>query len=100
MRPSSSIRYESDPFEAMRVALVIRSRGASIRPASTQPPTSPNASRVTTAQAAFGANARTRSSRPGMNPFAVMAASGGTYRSRNTQTTASSNVPANSRNPA
>ena len=35
--PGNWIRWESDPFAAMRVASVMRVRGASIRPARTQP---------------------------------------------------------------
>ena len=38
LRPSSSIRWESDPFAAMRVASVMRVSGASIRPARIHPP--------------------------------------------------------------
>ena len=38
LRPSSSIRWESDPFAAMRVASVMRVRGASMRPARSHPP--------------------------------------------------------------
>ena len=38
LRPSSWIRWESDPFAAMRVASVMRVRGASIRPARSHPP--------------------------------------------------------------
>jgi hypothetical protein len=37
----SWIRWESDPFAAMRVASVMRVRGASMRPARSQPPTEP-----------------------------------------------------------
>ena len=63
------------------------------------------------ASAAHGANARHRSERPGMNRFGppmrpgtssrgTVTASGGTYRSRNTRTTASSSAPAIIRKPA
>ena len=38
LRPSSWIRWESDPFAAMRVASVMRVRGASMRPARSHPP--------------------------------------------------------------
>ena len=41
LRPSSSIRYESDPFAALRVASVMRARGRSMRPARNHPPTRP-----------------------------------------------------------
>ena len=64
-RPSSWIRWESDPFAAMRVASVMRASGASIRPARIHPPTRPNTSRNANAAAAFGAKARTRSDRSG-----------------------------------
>ena len=63
-RPSSWIRWESDPFAAMRVASVMRASGASIRPRS-HPPTRPNTSRNANAAAAFGAKARQRSDRSG-----------------------------------
>ena len=45
LRPSSSIRWESDPLAAVRVAAVMRVRGASMRPARIHPPTRPNTSR-------------------------------------------------------
>ena len=61
LRPSSSIRWESDPFAARRVASVMRVSGASIRPASSQPPTRPNTSRNASTTAAAGAKARSRS---------------------------------------
>ena len=38
LRPSSWIRWESDPVAAMRVASVMRVRGASMRPARSHPP--------------------------------------------------------------
>ena len=38
LRPSSRIRWESDPVAAMRVASVMRVRGASMRPARSHPP--------------------------------------------------------------
>ncbi len=41
-RPSSSMRWDSEPEDARRVAAVIRSRGASIRPARNHPPTRPD----------------------------------------------------------
>jgi hypothetical protein len=63
--PSSSIRWESDPLAARRVAVVIRVRGASIRPASTQPPSRPKTSRNSSDHVAGGTNARRRSLRPG-----------------------------------
>ena len=54
LRPSSSIRCESDPFPAMRVASVIRVSGPSMRPASSHPPRRPNTSRDTITIAAPG----------------------------------------------
>ena len=57
LRPSSRIRWESDPAAAMRVASVIRVRGASIRPARNHPPTRPKTSRNASAWAALGAKA-------------------------------------------
>ena len=54
------IRWESDPVAAMRVASVIRVRGASMRPASSHPPRSPNTRRKASTMAAAGANARRR----------------------------------------
>ena len=45
LRPASRIRWESDPVAAMRVASVMRVSGASMRPASSHPPTRPNTSR-------------------------------------------------------
>ena len=63
LRPSSWIRWESDPFAARRVASVMRVSGASMRPARIHPPSRPNTSRKTSAVAtAFGAKARSRSS--------------------------------------
>ena len=50
--PGNWIRWESDPFAAMRVASVMRVRGASMRPARIQPPTRPNASRNASTMAA------------------------------------------------
>ena len=64
-RPGSRIRCESVPSAARRVASVTRVRGASMRPARSHPPTRPNASRNADIAAAFGVNARTRSSRLG-----------------------------------
>ena len=57
LRPSSRIRWESDPVAAMRVASVMRVSGASIRPARSHPPTRPNTSRNASTTAAFGAKA-------------------------------------------
>jgi hypothetical protein len=99
-RPSIAIRCASDPFAARRVAAVICASGASMRPASSHPPSTPNTSRKPSASAAAGTNARMRSSRPGTNPPMVCAASCGTYLRRNSQTTASKMVPASTRNPA
>ena len=57
LRPSSWIRWESDPFAAMRVASVMRVRGASMRPARSHPPSRPNTSRNASTMAAIGAEA-------------------------------------------
>ncbi len=54
LRPSSWIRWDSDPFVASRVASVMRVSGASMRPASSQPPSRPNTSRNTSTTAALG----------------------------------------------
>ena len=67
LRPSIWIRWESDPPAARRVAWVIRVRGASMAPARSHPPRSPNTSRNTSAQAAFGTKASSRSERLGPN---------------------------------
>jgi hypothetical protein len=64
-RPSNWIRCESDPVAAMRVAFVMRVRGASMRPARIHPPARPNTSRNASAMAAFGAKASRRSERVG-----------------------------------
>ena len=53
LRPSSWIRWESDPVAAMRVASVMRVRGASMRPARNQPPSRPNTSRNASTMAAI-----------------------------------------------
>ena len=53
--PGSRIRWESDPFAAMRVASVMRVSGASMRPASSQPPTRPKTSRNPITADALGA---------------------------------------------
>jgi hypothetical protein len=45
VRPSNRMRWESDPVAAVRVASVMRVSGASMRPASSHPPTRPNTSR-------------------------------------------------------
>ena len=54
LRPSSSIRWESDPVAALRVASMMRASGASIRPARIHPPARPKASRNASAAAALG----------------------------------------------
>ena len=61
LRPSNWIRWESDPSAPMRVASVMRVRGASIRPARSHPPRRPNTSRNASRMAAVGAKARRRS---------------------------------------
>ena len=63
--PSSRIRCEREPLVASRVASVIRARGASIRPARNQPPTTAMTSRAARAWAARGTKASTRSPRKG-----------------------------------
>jgi hypothetical protein len=50
---------DSDPSAATRVASVMRPSGASIRPASSHPPTRPNTSRNAITIATVGANCRT-----------------------------------------
>jgi hypothetical protein len=60
LRPGSRIRWESDPVAAMRVASVMRVRGASIRPARSHPPRRPNTSKNASTMAAAGAKARRR----------------------------------------
>ena len=106
VRPSSRIRWESDPPAAMRVASVMRVSGASMRPARSQPPTSPNTSRNAMTAAALGANSCRRLDRTGKTPgvrllsASMSFARSGTYRRRNSQTAARSRVPATMRNPA
>ena len=68
LRPSSWIRWESDPFAAMRVASVMRVRGASMRPARSHPPTRPNTSRNASTAAALGAKARSEVGPVGKTP--------------------------------
>ena len=99
--PGAGSDGTSDPFAAIRVASVMRVSGASMRPARTHPPTSPNTSRNASAAAARGANASRRSERLGMNPtMLVMTSASGTYRSRKTHTTANNRTPASMRNAA
>ena len=59
--PPARIRWESDPLAAMRVASVMRVRGASMRPARSHPPSRPNTSRNAITMAAVGAKSRRRS---------------------------------------
>ena len=66
----------------------MRVRGASMAPARIHPPSRPNTSSNASMAAAFGTNASTRSERSGP----TISAPSGTYRSRNTHTTASSMV--------
>jgi hypothetical protein len=82
------------------VAFVMRDSGTSIRPARIHPPTRPNTNRNAKTAAAFGANASTRSERSGTAAPRALIVPSGTYRRRNTQTTASNKVPASRRNPA
>ena len=105
LRPSSRIRWESDPVAAMRVASVMRVRGASMRPARSHPPTRPNTSRNASTTAAVGAKARRRSERFGHDSHWRAAVGDdrdrrGRTRRRNTHTAASSRAPASMRNPA
>ena len=65
LRPGSRMRWESDPVAAMRVASVMRVRGASMRPARIHPPTRPNTSRIASTAAALGAKMCRRSERTG-----------------------------------
>ena len=65
LRPGSRIRWESDPVAAMRVASVIRPKGASIRPARSHPPTRPNTTRNAPEMAAAGAKSRKSAPRLG-----------------------------------
>ena len=67
-RPSKWIRWESDPAAAMRVASVMRARGASMRPARIHPPTRPNTSSNTSTTAALGAKTCRRFDRTGNTP--------------------------------
>jgi hypothetical protein len=65
LRPSSRIRWDSDPFAASRVALVMRVSGASMLPARSHPPTRPKISSAASMTATLGRNATTRSLRSG-----------------------------------
>ena len=110
LRPGSRIRWESDPFAAMRVASVMRVRGASIRPARSHPPRRPNTSRNASTMAAAGAKARRRKELfPGTKPPMVLITPSGTYRRRNSNdcpgwpashAAASIKAPASMRKPA
>jgi hypothetical protein len=113
LRPGSRIRWDSDPLPALRVASAMRFSGASILPARTHPPTSPNTRRNASMRDALGAKARQRSDLPGMKGAGgdLVASSGrrrsgividcsGTYRRRKTHTTAISRPPASMRKPA
>ena len=68
LRPGSRIRCESDPFAATRVASVMRVKGASIRPASSHPPTRPKTSRSASTNAAVRAEAVQRVGAVGEEP--------------------------------
>ncbi|OYD60995.1 hypothetical protein BDB13_5918 [Rhodococcus sp. OK302] len=92
------------PAPASRAARVIRSKGASIRPARIQPPTRPNTSKNPSAKIAAGtnttgpklrgSNTRAKSARSGNRKFVAPPLS------RKTQTAARSKTPASMRNPA
>ena len=88
----------------MRVASVMRERGASIRPASNHPPRRPNTSRRIPKTAAAGAKSRKRAPRPGLMrtwvSWTKTISPLGTYRSRNTHTAPRSKPPAIMRKPA
>ncbi len=109
LRPSMLIRWDSDPFAAIRAASAIRVSGASIRPARIHPPTRPNTSRKASAWAARGR--RRAADRSGWGrtarqaPHACRPRPGhdravGYVAQQETQTTASSRAPARIRNPA
>ena len=68
LRPGSRIRWDSDPVAALRVASEMRVRGASIRPASSHPPSRPNTSRKPSTAPAAGAKLRARPTRVSTSP--------------------------------
>ena len=69
--PVARIRWESDPVVAVRVASVMRVRGASMRPARSHPPRRPNTSRNAPKMAAAGAKSRRRPDRSGASGAAA-----------------------------
>ena len=105
LRPGSRIRWESDPFAAMRVASVMRVRGASMRPARIHPPTRPNTSRNASTATPAWPKACWVGERPGTNAppmpdlVALMIGACGNIRMRTTHR-ASSKAPASTRKPA
>jgi hypothetical protein len=67
------MRCDSDPWAASCAAVFSFASGASIRPASSHPPSSPQAISPIIAQVANGVKARIRSERLGTNmPSALM----------------------------
>ena len=92
------IRWESDPFAVRRVALVMRARGASMLPARIHPPSRPNTSSSASMSGCLRDERIHQVGAVGSRPSG--ATPSGTYRSRNTHTTASSMVPAIIRNAA
>ena len=66
--PGKPDSMESDPVAAVRVASVMRVKGASIRPARSHPPRRPKTSRNAITSAAFGAKTCRRLDRTGNTP--------------------------------
>jgi len=105
LRPGNRIRWESDPLAAVRVASVMRVRGASMRPARIHPPARPNTSRNTRTATPAWPKACWAGERPGKNAppmpdlVALMIGAWGKYRMR-TIHRASSKAPASTRKPA
>ena len=107
LRPGSRIRWDSDPFAAVRVASVMRVRGASMRPARIHPPSETEHQQerqhrgCRLVEGSLGVGA-TRSERPadatssGSDNRGV---TGGSSRRRITHRP-SSKAPASTRNPA
>src|SRR5262249_443848 len=82
------IRWASDPLAAMRVASVMRDRGASIRPARIHPPSRPNTSRNASTMVAARVKSRRRKEK--VEP-------GGTRRGRNILTPPTTQPPPSNR---
>ena len=103
-RPSSSIRWESEPDVASRVASVMRFSGASMRPASSQPTASPKTRRKASTSIAAGHEDACPEVR-GIQRTPEVGRGGdeedvAPSRRRKTQTAASSRAPASIRKPA